>query len=481
MKKLTALILTLIIVLSMGMGVLAAESSISVNPTDTHTYDIYQIFKGEVNGKEFTGSLEWGRNGVGQEGELVTQDFLDELMDVNSLDDKAQLVKIEEFVNFSSTPYGKVSAGASLVAPTGYYLFVDKGVANGNGGFVVPDNDSKSLFVVQVVGPTTISPKKGEVTSEKKVKDKNDTDGTVTDWQDSADYDIGDEIPFLLKGTVAGDYANYESYYYAFHDQLEDTLDFDSDSVVVKVDGTQITSGYTILDADHTDGCTFEVEFTNLKAIPEVKAGSVITVEYTAVLKENAHHGAIGNNNIMHVVYSNNPNAGGSGEKGETKDDKVVVFTYKVVVNKTDEHNNALPGAGFTLYKKNPAGTYDQVGDEIKGDAMTQFVWLGLDDGDYKLSETTTPDGYNKIKDIEFTITADHAVLSDNPNLISLDGGDLEAGHAATGAIQTTVVNKSGATLPETGGIGTKIFYVLGAGLMIVAVVAWVTRRRMDK
>lgn len=111
---------------------------------------------------------------------------------------------------------------------------------------------------------------------------------------------------------------------------------------------------------------------------------------------------------------------------------------------------------------------------------MTTFTWSGLDDGDYKLVETTTPSGYNTIPDIEFTITATHDVSSDNPTLISLSGGDKFTRVISTGVVSANIENQSGAQLPSTGGIGTTIFYVLGSVLVIGAAVLLVTKKRMS-
>ena len=250
-----------------------------------------------------------------------------------------------------------------------------------------------------------------------------------------------------------------------------------------------------------TDGCTFEVRFANLKDITSVKAGSIISVEYTSTLDTDATVGSAGNKNTSHVTYTNNPNDEQAGENGKTPDDAVIVFTYKTIVNKvtknpaydaskdtgktgTDSDGNKefipLNGAGFTLYKKNASGTYEAVGSELKGEDMTTFTWSGLDDGDYKLVETTTPSGYNTIPDIEFTITATHDVTSDNPTLISLSGGDKFTGVISTGVVSANIENQSGAQLPSTGGIGTTIFYVLGSVLVIGAVVLLVTKKRMS-
>ena len=78
----------------------------------------------------------------------------------------------------------------------------------------------------------------------------------------------------------------------------------------------------------------------------------------------------------------------------------------QLIVNKIDNHEHALKGAGFTLYKKNIQGNYVEIGTELKGEDMTTFTWTHLDDGDYKLVESTVPAGYNKMNDIIFSISA---------------------------------------------------------------------------
>ena len=255
---------------------------------------------------------------------------------------------------------------------------------------------------------------------------------------------------------------------------------------MVKIDGTTVDSSkYEVV----TTGDTFEVRFADLKTTT-ARAGSVITVEYSATLNDQAVLGSTGNPNTMHVTYSNNPNDDQGGESGKTPDDTVTVFTYKVVANKVTKNPAyveggsepeyiSLKGAGFTLYKKNASGKYVAVGSEVKGDEMTTFEWKGLDDGDYKISETTTPSCYNTIADIEFTITAVHDVTSVNPTLTSLTGGNKFTGEVSTGAVSADIENNTGSTLPETGGMGTTIFYVVGSILVLGAVVLLVTKKRM--
>ena len=478
-KKLASFLLVLVMVFALATTAFAADTTITAPAGSTHTYDVYQIFTGDLAGGVLS-NVKWGKNGTGAVGKAVPQETLDALAAVNSLSDTEKLAEISKYVNLTSEKFGTVSDGSPLNAPTGYYLIKDNGP--------VLDGEAYSLYVVQVVGPTTISPKVGTTTSEKKVKDTNDsTANSTTDWQDSADYDIGDDVPFQLKATIAQDYANYKVYKLTFHDKESAGLTFKPETVVVKIDGTTVDSSkYEVV----TTGDTFEVRFADLKTTT-ARAGSVITVEYSATLNDQAVLGSTGNPNTMHVTYSNNPNDDQGGENGKTPDDTVTVFTYKVVANKVTKNPAyveggsepeyiSLKGAGFTLYKKNASGKYVAVGSEVKGDEMTTFEWKGLDDGDYKISETTTPSRYNTIADIEFTITAVHDVTSVNPTLTSLTGGNKFTGEVSTGAVSADIENNTGSTLPETGGMGTTIFYVLGSALVLGAVVLLVTKKRMS-
>ena len=485
-KKLASLLLALVMVFALATTAFAAENT-TISPPEgsTRTYDVYQIFTGDLY-EGVLSNIKWGKNGTGTEGTAVDQTTLAALAAVNGKSDTEKLTEIQKYVKLDSEKFGTVSNGNPLTVPTGYYLIKDNGPVN--------DGEAYSLYVVQVVGPTTISPKVGTTTSDKKVKDTNDSAAnSTTDWQDSADYDIGDAVPFKLSATIAQDYANYtHGYKLTFHDKEDAGLSFNKNSVKVYVDGTLITTGYEVVTEGLTDGCTFEVRFANLKDIASVKAGSIISVEYPSTLNNQAVIGSTGNKNTSHVSYTNNPNDEQTGEGGKTPDDVVIVFTYKTIVNKVTKNPNydptvegseeyiPLKGAGFTLYKKNASGAYEAVGSELKGEDMTTFTWSGLDDGDYKLVETTTPSRYNTIPDIEFTITATHDVTSDNPTLISLSGGDKFTGVISTGVVSANIENQAGAQLPSTGGMGTTIFYVLGSVLVIGAAVLLVTKKRMS-
>ena len=198
--------------------------------------------------------------------------------------------------------------------------------------------------------------------------------------------------------------------------------------------------------------------------------------------------GSAGNPNTVKLEFSNNPNNGGEGDKGETPPDIVIVFTYKVVINKIDENGKALDGAKFTLYKKIKDKNGNLEDKEIKavisGDKNNVFTFNRLDDGDYVLKETEAPDGYNKADDIEFTIKADHSIEPDTLELKSLSG-DKVTGEIVLqpnkddGSLSKDVPNTKGIVLPSTGGAGRVAIYVIGAILVVGGGIVLVTKKRV--
>ncbi|WP_137655656.1 isopeptide-forming domain-containing fimbrial protein [Bifidobacterium moukalabense] len=470
----------------MGAGTAFADETtynLTVNGTG-HTYEIYQIFTGTPSGGKLT-DVKWGKNGTGTAGTAVDDATLTAVSAVTGTD-QAKADALKGYADLTGDAFTTVAGGTAAPVPAGYYLVKDQEPTDGT------KLDSYTTYIVKVVDQDVTATPKSDVPSfEKKIKDTNDTTGDTSDWQDSADYDMGDAVPFKLEGTVASNYDSYKTYYFAFHDVEEKGLTFNKDSVKVSVDGTVIDSGYTVVTEGLTDGCTFEVKFADLKTIDAVKAGSKISVEYTSTLNESAKIGEQGNVNKAKLQYSNNPNAeqgGESGPTGETPWDNVIVFTYKTVINKVDDKNQPLKGAEFTLSKKFADGSTKTVA-VVKNDEGTTFTFNGLDDGDYVLSETKNPDGYNKIDDITFTVNAEHSIEWDGTgrtSVLTSLSGDKKSGSAeftmtadkAAGSLTSNVVNKPGSTLPETGGMGTIVLYVAGAALVIAAGVYFALRKR---
>ena len=499
LKKVFSLLLAMAMVMVMVLPVSAAEDDL-----EGHTYKAYQIFSGTQTTEEGDATLadvKWG-TGVNEESLLKELQKNTAFAECTTAADVAEVLSTYKDKSAEAKAFAKlaykfkegtgVEVGTELSA--GYYLVVDETAAE--------VAEVYNLALLQLT-------KKGEFTNEnktdvpeltKKVDDENDSvvdddendiDGEDdANWQDSADYDIGDNVPFQLTGTVADNYDDYDTYYFAFHDVEEIGLTFNND-VVVKVDGEEITSGYKVVTKCE-DKCTFEVVFENLKEIEEVGAGSVITVEYTSKLNENAKIGNEGNVNKAFLEFSNNPNdvQEGKPSTGKTPEDSVIVFTYKVVVNKVDPKGDELPGATFELQKFDAKTNTWSVAQTVNTKTDTVFTFSGLDAGKYKLVETDAPAGYNQIKDVEFTVTASHKIEWDGTNktaVLTELSGNATSGEitftslTSEGSLTTNVVNQKGTTLPETGGMGTTMFYVIGAILVVGAVVVMITRKRMSK
>lgn len=487
MKKLKLIFATLLSVLFAFTGgkAFADDSTYTLTldgTTTGHTYEVYQIFAGDVSSDGTTlSNITWG-SGVNA---FTFNGSSDAATIAENLGTGKDTDTAKSFATTAAANLGTATATVSSTASTttisglaaGYYLVKD--ADNSQSG----ENSSYTRFILKVVGDATAELKSDVPSVVKKVQDTNDTTGETTDWQDSADYDINDSVPFQLTATLPSNLGDYTEYYLELSDTLSSGLTYNKDAKVYLVNDdekTDVTSSFTIAD----DGSSFKIN--NLKSLDGVTSSTKVVVEYTATLNENAVIGSEGNPNTVKLIYSNNPNYTGSGETsptGETPEDTVIVFTYKVVVNKVDQDKAPLEGAGFTLYKK-VNGEWTAVKTISAGDTTT-FTFSGLDDGDYKLSETTTPNGYNTISDVEFTVTADHDVTSDSPALNSLSGdvttGELTFTSSTTdGSLTTDVVNKKGSVLPSTGGMGTTILYVVGSVLVLGAGILLITKKRMD-
>ena len=488
-KRSIALVLAMILTLAMSVTVFAEGEgakktfTITVNEAKAgHTYEAYQILKGDLSKSQTTlSNVDWGTGIKADKKTDLANDakaYVEKLsgMQTNSSDLKAEAQKIASAL--STTVAGSVSvtqdnAKAEITGlEPGYYLIKDKDSS-------LTGDEAYTEYILNIVADTTITPKTDVPSVEKKVKDTNDT----TEWQDSADYDIGDVVPFQLTATLPANVQSYKSYYLKFDDTLSQGLDFNKGTVTVKLGDKDVTSFFKT----NYDAASKKLTFTcdNILAEKfEAKNGDTIVVEYKATLNKNAVIGSKGNPNKVKLEFSNNPNNGGEGDKGETPDDTVIVFTYKVVINKVNEKNEALDGAEFTLYKKIKGEADKEIKAVISGDKNDVFTFSGLDDGDYVLKETKTPDSYNTAKDIEFTITADHSIESDAPELKSLSGDKVTGNitlkaDKAEGSLSTPVQNFKGSVLPSTGGAGRVAIYVIGAILVVGGGIVLVTKKRV--
>lgn len=338
-------------------------------------------------------------------------------------------------------------------------------------------------------------------------------------YNDVADYCTGDDVPFKLYGTLPKNIAAYKSYKYIFHDTLGTEFKRNNDSIVVKIGDSVVDSSCYKVSGE---GTTLDISFDNLLAATSentpitIDADSIVTVEYTARLTAAAVIGQPGQTNEVYLEYSNNPNAGGEGATGTTPKDKVIAFTYELDLTKIDGvSKEALAGAEFIVQRtsdskyaqllyNDESGYYtvtawaDDKDDATtlagKGEASNEFKIAGLDDGKYNIYETKTPAGYTAPSDpfvFELIATTANDQVQDADGTeftaLALTNGSSTtlyptAGESTTNGIaKASIENKSGSSLPSTGGIGTTIFVVGGGAMVAVAGVLLVSKKRMSK
>lgn len=343
------------------------------------------------------------------------------------------------------------AGGASLSGlEAGYWLFLTAAAGT-------PDGKSTDAFtspvyaVIDGATSTTVTPKKGVPTVEKKILDDADAAGVADikgsdKWKDVADSQIGQEVNYRLTGTIASNYATFSTYAYKFTDELSSGLDYVGGSVeVYALNG----STYTKIGTEHysavvNDGNTLTVEFKvgdgdkGLKDVEGVGANTQIVVFYKAKLNGKAVIGNAaegnkgGNPNTVKLEYSNNPYAEGTGQ---TIEHTVADFAFKLNLNKVDQGTEkGLAGAVFTIQSA-AANTKDQyvASKDAVGVVAGQLVTVddannlpdyvkftsgsdgkiavsGLDAGSYKVTELQTPDDtkYTKANPFTFTIAAEY-------------------------------------------------------------------------
>lgn len=327
---------------------------------------------------------------------------------------------------------------------------------------------------------------------------------------DTADAKIGDTLTFTLTSTIP-DMSAYDTYTFNFKDTLSKGLTYgDITSVTVEgVDAPLVKdTDYTVTTTPAAAGNTLlTVGMTDFKNKQQTNAGKKITVTYTATLNENAVVGGAGNVNSATIQYSNDPSSTGTGE---SEPDKVRVFTYGFTVDKYtgDNYNDAatrLAGAEFTLTAKDDtsaikfvqvnagSATEDAVyrvakAGETAGTTTTittpangKVVFQGLKNGEYTLTETKAPAGYNKLASaIGVKVNGSNDGTDTTNATVNItynnDNNDTTYDQTASNGV-IPVQNKSGAILPGTGGMGTIAFTVIGV-LVIALGVAWTLKRK---
>jgi fimbrial isopeptide formation D2 family protein/LPXTG-motif cell wall-anchored protein len=541
MKKALSVLCTLTMLIGMlGVPVQAAgtHTLTITSETNGHTYQAYQVFAGNYSetgdGTKVLSNISWG-SGVNGSALLdalkANTTYKDKFSSCTTAADVAKAIDGISDASFTDAfaaivaqhLTGTPSASGDPTGSASSYTYSITGLADGYyfineksfGGTV---DNAYTKYMLQVLDDVTVAAKTDKPAIALKVLENNDS--TYKDsWNDAADYSIGDAVPYRIVGLVP-DMTNFSTYDYKITDTITGSTYKDGSAKVYFVNPGEMYgvetktgegAGGTLLDSSKytltKTASGFTVEFNDLKSAGVTKDGYIV-VEYTATLnsdaKINSTDNKVGNPNEVVLTYSNNPND--AAGRGETPKDEVDVYTFSLPVNKVDGKNTALAGATFAVFTnetdakaaaQDPSkltsalaftgidGAYTLGGSTqtLAGDGNGQYAINGLDQGSYYLVETAAPAGYNRLTE-PVTVTVVPTYSAGDKTSAYVDGhvpGDTKDQLSAVsinGGTAVKVINQSGTTLPETGGIGTRIFTAVGLVLMTGAAVLIVIRKK---
>lgn len=452
-----------------GYNDLATNEGLSKDPTAQEVADFLRAHADSTTAGSDDGSIKGTR--------LATNNVLYAV--ANAVKDNASAVDGVDTVN----------AWTFSAQSSGYYLFVTSNLEVTKPNATKPNTGTSPIFAIVGGDPVVVTEKTSIPTINKEIlndRKENKLGGYTAQqgWSKFADSQMGQEVSYKLTGSIADNYATYDSYAYKFTDTLSQGLTYDKESLeVYALNGqsyTQISPKSYTVNNPTEDNNTLTVSFNDkgLKSATAAKesdtlnidANTYIVVFYKAKLNSKANYDAAGNINNVYLEYSNNPMAEGTG-KSEIKG--VTDHVFRLDVTKTDKGSgDVLKGeglqAGFKVkVLEGDEGTLDnkwlgengEIVDEGQAyEFMTRLndgkVYIpGLDTGEYQITETTTPTGYNTVAPFEITVTPTYKKTGELDTLtVSSNNEEMTTIGDANGATMSlTIKNKKGSGLPLTG------------------------------
>lgn len=422
-------------------------------------------------------------------------------------------------INNETAVGNSIKAGDSWTCSNdGYYLFVSDGLTD----TAEPNTGTSPIFAIVGGNPVTVTEKTSIPTVDKQILD--DTAGTdaandkESNWKNSGDAWIGQDIDYRLTGHVADNIASYDTYYYEFQDTLSKGLKVVKNSdgtlkdlcVYIVNNGTKNEvkfnkdNGYDVAVTDDATTGTelLKISFDNLKAVQSTKgtpisvdAASTVVVTYKAQLTSDVEYKAVGTTNEVKLVYSNNPM---TDDKGTSESDKVTDYVFGLDVTKTDPKNtNAKLVAGFKVkmikegdkevtdggqWLTADGGLTTEVNEagEFKTEANNKVFIPGLVEGTYEISETTTPSGYNTIAPFQITVKPTYDTAGNLTGLTVSDTSNMVETNASVDStkIPVTIQNKKGSGLPLTGLNGVTFTWIAGGAVLCIGVAHLIRGRK---
>lgn len=366
---------------------------ITVNEaTQGYEYKVYQIFKGDVaikDGKNVLSNIDWatGFNSADFLTQLKAAEEFKTVAPETEGDPKTSVfakattakevaeilkgitgVTPEQMAAFARIAKANIGTVAPVtnsaydatdkvypinVTGSGYYLVEETAIPEGD---PAGQEEVYSRFMLNVVGPADVTPKRDMPTLDKEITAPNPKDEGKANA-----VNIGDTVSYKLTSDMP-DMTGYEKYYYVMNDTLSEGLTFKADSVVVKIGDTTLTAAkdYEVQIQTAAAPYTFQIVFKDFVNRTEAK-NTPITVTYDAVLNEKADTSTAGNLNTANLTYSNNPNKHyegtpptsdepGDGEPtGKTPNRQTKTYSANVELLKVDEGGNKLTGAKFKI------------------------------------------------------------------------------------------------------------------------------------